>query len=90
MRESGIFHPGSDDSLAANRIPRFGEALADIELNFSHEGALGLITVDASVLAGVERSFGCEAHQRSMNALEDMTADLIGESLGIGGHDRHG
>jgi hypothetical protein len=84
MRESGIFHPEFDGSLAANRIPSFGEALADVALNFSHEGALGLIAVDASALAEVERSFGCEAHQRSMNALAALTADLIGEGLGIG------
>jgi len=84
MRESGVFHPRSDGSLAANRIQSFGEALADVALNFSNEGALGLIAIDASALAGIERSFGCEAHQRSLNALAALTADLIGESLGIG------
>jgi EAL domain-containing protein (putative c-di-GMP-specific phosphodiesterase class I) len=84
MRESGVFHPRTDGSLAANRIQSFGEALADVALNFSNEGALGLIAIDASALAGIERSFGCEAHQRSLNALAALTADLIGESLGIG------
>jgi EAL domain-containing protein (putative c-di-GMP-specific phosphodiesterase class I) len=84
MRESGVFHPRSDGSLAANRIQSFGEVLADVALNFSNEGALGLIAIDASALAGIERSFGCEAHQRSLNALAALTADLIGESLGIG------
>jgi EAL domain-containing protein (putative c-di-GMP-specific phosphodiesterase class I) len=84
MRESRIFHPESGGSLAADRIPSFGEALADVALNFSNEGALGLIAIDASALAEVERSFGCEVHQRSMNALAALTADLIGEGLGIG------
>jgi EAL domain-containing protein (putative c-di-GMP-specific phosphodiesterase class I) len=84
MRESGIFHPRSDGSLTANRIQSFGEALADVALNFSNEGALGLIAIDASALAEIERSFGCEAHQRSLNALAALTADLIGEGLGIG------
>jgi EAL domain-containing protein (putative c-di-GMP-specific phosphodiesterase class I) len=84
MRESGIFHSGSDGSLAANRFPSFGEMLADVAQNFSNEGALGLIAVDASALAEIERSFGCETHQRSINALAALTADLIGERLGIG------
>jgi EAL domain-containing protein (putative c-di-GMP-specific phosphodiesterase class I) len=84
MRESGIFHSGSDGSLAANRFPSFGEMLADIALNFSNEGALGLIAIDASALAEIERSFGCETHKRSINALAALTADLIGERLGIG------
>jgi EAL domain-containing protein (putative c-di-GMP-specific phosphodiesterase class I) len=84
MRESGIFHPGSEGPLAANRFPSFGEALADVALSFTHDGALGLITVDASALAEIERTFGCEAHQRAMNRLGTLTADLIGERLGIG------
>ena len=84
MRESGVSEPESDGSLSASRIPSFGEALADVALNFSHGGALGLIAVDASALAEIEGSFGCEAHQRSLNALAALTSDLIGESLGIG------
>lgn len=83
MREPAIFHSESDGSLAANRLPCFGEALADIALNFSHEGALGLIAVDASPLADIERSFGCEAHQRAMGALGGLVAELIGDRLGI-------
>jgi len=83
MRESGIFHPGSEASLAANRIPSFGEAIADITLNFSQDGALGLIAVDASALDEIERSFGCEAHQSAMNSLTTLAADLIGDHLGI-------
>jgi EAL domain-containing protein (putative c-di-GMP-specific phosphodiesterase class I) len=84
MRESGTFHSGSGGSLAVNRFPSFGEMLGDVALNFSNEGALGLIAVDASALAEIERSFGCETHQRSINALAALTADLIGERLGIG------
>lgn len=83
MQESGIFHPGSGGPLVAGRMPRFGEMLADVALNFSQDGALGLIVVDASALAEIESSFGCEEHQRAMNALGALTADLIGERLGI-------
>jgi EAL domain-containing protein (putative c-di-GMP-specific phosphodiesterase class I) len=83
MRESRFFHPGRDGSLAANRIRSFGEVLADAALNFSQDGALGLIAVDASALAEIERCFGCEAHQRTMSALAALTSDLIGDRLGI-------
>jgi EAL domain-containing protein (putative c-di-GMP-specific phosphodiesterase class I) len=83
MQESGIFYPGSGGALAANRMPRFGEALADVALNFSQDGALGLIVVDASALAEIEVSFGCEAHQKAMAELGAVTAELIGERLGI-------
>jgi EAL domain-containing protein (putative c-di-GMP-specific phosphodiesterase class I) len=84
MRESDIPQPGPAGSPATSRIPSFGEVLAEVEQNFSHDGALGLIAVDASAMAEIERSFGCEAHQRSVNALAALTGDLIGESLGIG------
>ena len=83
MPESGIFYPGSGGSLAVNRIPRFGEALADIALNFSQDGALGLIVVDASAMADIEASFGSEAHQKAMAELGAMMADLVGDRLEI-------
>jgi len=83
MGESGIFYPGSGGARSANRIPRFGEALAEVAQNFSQEGALGLLVVDASGLAEIEVSFGCEAKQKAMAELVALTAALIGESLCI-------
>jgi len=83
MRDSGNFHTGSGGASPSNRLPSFGEAIADIALNFSQDGALGLIAIDASALAGIERSFGCDAHTSAMNALGALTADLIGDQLGI-------
>jgi len=83
MHESELFHPGRGGSLAAGRMPGFGEVQADVALNFSQDGALGMILIDASALAEIEKSFGCEAHRRALGELGSITAELIGDRLGI-------
>ncbi|MFQ5416434.1 MAG: EAL domain-containing protein [Myxococcota bacterium] len=84
MRGSSISSEQADRSAAAESLASFGEAMADVAETFSHQGALGLIAIDASVLNEVENAFGCEAHRHALNSLGALVADLVGERLGIG------
>jgi EAL domain-containing protein (putative c-di-GMP-specific phosphodiesterase class I) len=83
MGEGLVLKPQSTDLLAVNRIQSLGESLPDIAMNFKQSGAMGLILIDAAALDEVERSFGCEAHERATNALGAQVADLISDRLGI-------
>jgi len=49
-------------------------------------GALGVVVVDASPLAGVERIYGVEAHRRSLDALARGVAEITAGERGP--HDR--
>jgi EAL domain-containing protein (putative c-di-GMP-specific phosphodiesterase class I) len=57
--------------------PPLGEALLEIGRRFERDGALGLLIVDATALAEIERTYGPEAHQRSMRALANFVSDTI-------------
>lgn len=84
MQDPALYNARADDPLGGQRVQTLGEALPDVSLNFSQQGALGLIAVDAAPLAEIERAIGSDAHRRATQSLMAMTADLIGEFLGIG------
>jgi EAL domain-containing protein (putative c-di-GMP-specific phosphodiesterase class I) len=55
--------------LRDSELPTLGEALPRIVDGFTTRGAIGLVLIDASCLSGIERSYGGEAHRRSLQAL---------------------
>ena len=59
---------------ASPRLWGFGEALPRIKDHFTLEGALGVISIDASRLGVIERQYGTEAHQRS---IADLGPDIL-------------
>ncbi len=80
---------GSTDSSVAGfdavggRLSGLGEALSRITAHFTLEGAIGILVVDASRLAVIEREYGGEAHRRAMDDLGGLVQELIGEHLSI-------
>jgi EAL domain-containing protein (putative c-di-GMP-specific phosphodiesterase class I) len=65
------------------RLPGIGEFLSRIAEQFTRDGALGLIVVDASALSAIEERYGCEAHRRAQGALGTLVSELVGERLGV-------
>jgi EAL domain-containing protein (putative c-di-GMP-specific phosphodiesterase class I) len=84
MQDPAIFDEQTAGSLDAEQLPTLGQALPDVSGNFARDGAMGLIILDASPLADIERAYGSEAHRRAIQSLGVLVGDLIGESLGIG------
>jgi EAL domain-containing protein (putative c-di-GMP-specific phosphodiesterase class I) len=70
-------HAGDAQVAYQGAPPPLGEALLEIGRRFEREGALGLLVVDAAALAEIERTYGPEAHQRSMRALANFVSDTI-------------
>ena len=64
-------------------LPTLGEALSRITAHFTLEGALGVVLVDASRLAVIERQYGGDAHRRAIQDLGSLMHELIGDQLGI-------
>jgi EAL domain-containing protein (putative c-di-GMP-specific phosphodiesterase class I) len=69
----------SDDSFAAldtkaraTLTPGVGETMEQIGARFSAEGALGLLLLDASAFAEIERVYGFEAHGKAISRLATL------------------
>lgn len=77
------FALSTDRDGGSRSLLSFGEALPQITEQFTLEGALGVIVVDAARLGAVERQYGGEAHQHSMAELVQLIRDLVGEVLSI-------
>jgi hypothetical protein len=84
MSSASIAVPSASDSHADDATvayqgapPPLGEALLEIGRRFERDGALGLLVIDAAALAEIERTYGPEAHQRSMRALANFVSDTI-------------
>jgi EAL domain-containing protein (putative c-di-GMP-specific phosphodiesterase class I) len=65
------------------RLRSFGECLPHVSDRFSANGGLGVVLVDASPLASIERGFGGSAHGRSLAALGALVQQLIADRLAI-------
>jgi len=83
MREGFAHLSVGDHHTGGGRLPGFGEALSRITAHFTLEGAIGILVIDASRLAAIERQYGGEAHRRSMDDLGSLVQELIGERLSI-------
>jgi EAL domain-containing protein (putative c-di-GMP-specific phosphodiesterase class I) len=59
-----------------------GEAFPQIGRLFSACGAMGALVVDASGLAGIERSYGAETRDRVFATLAELVVDHLGDALG--------
>ncbi len=70
--------------------PTLGEALARISESLEDEGALGVLVVDASPLAGVERAFGGDAQRAVLEGLANLVQELIGDQLRVSDGVLHG
>lgn len=81
---SNSFDPPSDHRplpLVASLLPSLGEAVATIGSRFAQAGAMGLLVVDASVMASVEQRYGDEAVSRTLGALGEVVAELAADRL---------
>jgi EAL domain-containing protein (putative c-di-GMP-specific phosphodiesterase class I) len=83
MQERRPENPAPPAGHESSRLPGFGEAISRITAHFTLEGALGLLAIDASGLASIERQYGGEAHARAMNDLGALVSELLAEHLGI-------
>ena len=57
--------------------------LARVSEQFTTEGFLGVLIVDASSLAEIEKSFGDAAHRNAQNQLGQLISELLEEQLAI-------
>jgi EAL domain-containing protein (putative c-di-GMP-specific phosphodiesterase class I) len=62
-------------------LPRLGEAIPPIVQRFNSKGALGVVLLDASPLAKIERSYGHDAYARAANSLGGLVRDAADEVL---------
>ncbi len=69
-------------SGAPGRFSPLGEVLGPVGELFSRSGMLGVVLIDASPLAVVERDFGDEAVSRCMTGLAELARDVVHEHLG--------
>jgi len=73
-----------EDEAADTRpaiLPRLGEAIPPIVQRFNSKGALGVVLLDASPLAKIERSYGHDAYARAANSLGGLVRDAADEVL---------
>ncbi len=66
-----------------SRLESLGQALPEIERLFTAEGALGVVTLDASGLGEVETRYGGDAVRRAIGNLAQLVGELLGDRLGV-------
>jgi len=64
-------------------LPSIGDSLPEVVERFGSHGALGVLAIDASAFAEIERSFGGSARFGAMLSLREVVEQLIGDRLGI-------
>jgi EAL domain-containing protein (putative c-di-GMP-specific phosphodiesterase class I) len=64
-------------------LPHLGEASALIAQRFDVHGVLGMMLIDASVLAGVEQRYGDKARLQVLGALAGMVREVGQERLDV-------
>lgn len=69
--------------LVSSLLPSLGEAIATIGSRFTQSGAMGLLLIDASVMASVEERYGEEAVSRTLGALGEIVAELAADRLHV-------
>jgi EAL domain-containing protein (putative c-di-GMP-specific phosphodiesterase class I) len=62
-------------------LPRLGEAIPPIVQSFNSKGTLGVVVLDASPLARIERSYGYDAYARAVSSLGGLVRDAADEVL---------
>lgn len=60
-----------------------GEELPRLAEQFAEDGALGLVLINTSGLAQIERQYGGAAHQRSLHTLSGMIHELVAEQMAV-------
>jgi len=70
-----------DDAPRPAALPRMGEVLAQLVQRLSHQGSMGVVVVDASPLARVERALGEGAYTAAMAGLAGLVRDVAREVL---------
>ncbi len=77
-------HACASAPTAVRRLPSLGEVLDRIESQFVLGAAIGVLVVDASEYATIERSYGFEAHRAVMANLHALVSDVAESGMGIG------
>jgi EAL domain-containing protein (putative c-di-GMP-specific phosphodiesterase class I) len=63
--------------------PSLGALLARIAEQFADDGALGVVLVDASPLAQIERRYGATAYRGALASLTALVEELVGDQLTV-------
>jgi EAL domain-containing protein (putative c-di-GMP-specific phosphodiesterase class I) len=79
----GSVRRAREEGVSRSLPPSLGETLPRIIERFTRVGAVGLVLIDASRLAAIERQYGAEAHRGAMGDLAALVHDLIADRLGI-------
>ncbi len=74
----------AEEPHAATRLATLGEHLNQVCFRFGEAGALGVVLIDASSFACIEKQFGGDAQQAALNRLGLLVRELVEDSLGIG------
>jgi hypothetical protein len=72
---------GGTNRVDRDPPPSLGALLPRIVQQFDDEGALGVLLVDASPLAEIERQYGARAYRQAFGALAALVEELIGDQL---------
>ncbi len=64
-------------------LPSLGALLARIAEQFADDGALGVVLVDASPLAQIERRYGATAYRGALASLAALVEELVGDQLTV-------
>jgi len=72
---------GGTNRIDRDPPPSLGALLPRIVQQFDDEGALGVLLVDASPLAEIERQYGARAYRQAFGALAALVEELIGDQL---------
>ena len=63
--------------------PSLGALLSRIKEQFADDGALGVVLVDASPLAQIERRYGASAYRGALASLAALVEELVGDQLTV-------
>ena len=71
-------------SIGTLEIRSFAEALPRVAESLCVHGSLGVVVIDASALAGIEASYGIEAHTRAIQELASVVGGACDGELSPG------
>jgi EAL domain-containing protein (putative c-di-GMP-specific phosphodiesterase class I) len=75
--------PKSHAAAPERRVPVLAESQARVESQFDQSGGLGVVLIDASRYASLERTYGFQAQRLAMANLHALITEIVGDDLGI-------
>jgi EAL domain-containing protein (putative c-di-GMP-specific phosphodiesterase class I) len=75
--------PKTHAAVPERRVPVLAESQARVESQFDLSGGLGVVLIDASRYASLERTYGFQAQRLAMANLHALITEIVGDGLGI-------